>query len=126
VHAKQTLETNKAKLNTIFEQGKQNQVDGYKKFVGNVAKEDQAILNMPPIRINATQTVGAHALKHEIKDNMRNNVKRVVPLQYTKGKPIDPKEAMTVLQTGIYDPVNAHGRFSKDHTFIKATLKSIY
>jgi hypothetical protein len=91
-----------------------------------VAKEDQAILNMPPIRINAAQTMGAHALKKELKDNMKNNVNRVVPLQYTKGKPIDPKEAMSVLQTGIYEPVNAHSRFCKDHTFIKSTLKSIF
>lgn len=52
-HAFQTLEANKAKLSSIFDQVKQNQVNGYKKSVGDVAKADQAILNMPQIRINA-------------------------------------------------------------------------
>lgn len=95
-HALQTLEANKARINSIFDQVKQNQVDGYKKHVGNVAKQDQAILNMPCIRINAPQTMGAHVLKKELKDNMKNNVKRVVPLQYIKGKAFDPNEAISV------------------------------
>jgi len=69
--------------------------------------------------------MGVHALKHEIKNNMRNNLKRVVPLNYTKGKLIDPNEAVAVLKTGIYEPLGAHGRFSKDHTFNKETLRSI-
>ena len=80
--AQQALDSNKRKINGYMENARMTQINGFKTAVSSVIRDDNAVVNMPSIRINAAKSMGAHGLKKQLKENQRNRVKSVSAASY--------------------------------------------
>jgi hypothetical protein len=124
--AQQALETNKKRIQSMMEKARYSQIDSFTKSVCNVIQHDNAVSNMPSIRINATKSMNSAGVKQQMQENQRNRIKSVPARKYIthsieNGNTIDP-----TAQSGVFEPASAHHKFNKEACSIRTMYRSMF